>query len=165
MDRLKTYIDHHREAFDDEMPRAGHVERFEKKLERSTPHRVAFRLVWAAAAAIVIFLSAGLWLWQPFGSSSGPVTVICENTDDMKSCYLSQMYETAEVIDRLSAQLDTFTRGDMQMEVADIIQTSRRFDRELPESLPEQETKEILSDYYKHNLAALQQIAQALTIK
>ncbi len=163
MDKLKTYISSHREAFDNETPREGHFERFEAKFSRKEGLRVHY-WQWAAAAVVVLSLSAGLWLWQQpaVPTDNGQVTVLCENSADMKSCYLGRMYETAGIIEELSEKLDPYTRGDVQMEVAGIIGANQFFEQELPEELPEKESRKILSAYYKQNLATLQQIAEAL---
>jgi hypothetical protein len=61
MDKLKDFIDTHREAFDDDFLPEGHFERFEEKLGRRK--RVTLRLTLlaasvAAAAGLFIFLKA-----------------------------------------------------------------------------------------------------------
>ncbi len=145
MDKLKTYIKDYREVFDNETPRPGHFERFEAKLGRKERSKVYY-WQWAAAAVVVLSLSAGLWLWQQpaVPPGGGQVTVVCENAADLKACYLGQMYETAGIIEELSEKLDPYTRGDVQTEVAGIIGANQFFEQELPEELPEKETREIL---------------------
>ncbi len=164
MDPLKTYIDKHRAAFDEEAPRAGHFERLRQRQQVPAKRRRAFRLQWAAAASVLLFLSAGLWWLSRPEPVTGPVTVLCEDSGNMKACYLRQMEATAEAIDKLSEKLEPFVRDEVQTEVSDILDNNRAFDRDLPEELSDKEAKEILSDYYRYNLEVLQRIARQIAM-
>jgi hypothetical protein len=58
MDKLKNFIDTHREAFEDELPPAGHSGRFDKKLPVSSRKQLKWKPVWvvAVAAAVTLFV-------------------------------------------------------------------------------------------------------------
>ncbi len=167
MDKFKTYIKEHREEFDTESPSAGHFERFEAKQQQNDQpaRRAVLSWHWAAAASVLLLFSVGIWHSKGGNNTSSSVTVLCNDPANMKSCYLQQMEETAEVIDQLSEKLDPFTRGDLQMTVVGIIDSNRTFDQDLPEELSKKETDTILSAYYRQNLEVLQRLAQQLAMK
>ncbi|MCL2098687.1 MAG: hypothetical protein FWH23_08035 [Bacteroidales bacterium] len=168
MDNLKTYINQHRREFDAEEPTAGHFERLEAKLaaaqQRSKSRRaLSYWPLYAAAATVLLLVSLGLNWFFSTKQSDNPLIDVCDNPATMKLCYLNKMQDTAMYIDELTRDADPFVRQALQMEVADIIDNNRSFDRELPTELLPEAAHAILSNYYQHHLETLQDIAQNLS--
>jgi len=167
MDKLKTYINSHRAAFDEEEPAQGHFERLEAKLAAAQKPPISRRIVkywplYAAAASVVILISLGINQFLSKGLTDAPIEVLCNDPSTMKLCYLKRMQDTAMLIDQLSANAAPFMRQNLQMEVADIIKDNQRFDTELPAELSPERAQAILAGYYEHHLETLQDIVQIL---
>ncbi len=154
MDSLKQYIKTHQEAFEQEEPNAGHYERFREK-----QHRKKVVGWWSIAAAITGIIIATVFVTSTFLRTPTK----CENSTDMKACYIGRMHEVAANIDALSQNLDLVTRSDLQTEVLYIIEENETFDEELPKELTAKQTKKILAAYYNNNLNSLLEIEERLS--
>jgi hypothetical protein len=81
----------------------------------------------------------------------------------MKACYLNQMNIVAGQIKTLTENLDPWARQQVMTDVQNIIDTADNgFESEIPEELPDDKAKSILSDYYRYNLECLEMIAKEL---
>jgi len=168
MDKLKTYIERHRPQFDTEEPAAGHLERFEAKLTAAQQPIATRRIVkhwnlYAVAASVLLLISLGINWFSSSEQHENPPIEICDDPATMKYCYLNRMNDTARLIDELTQNIDPFEREIIQMEVASIIEDNQSFDEELPSELSPERAQAIMSDYYRHNLEALQGIVQILS--
>ena len=166
MDKLDQYIKNHQQAFEEE-PAAGHFERLQQKINirhRKTISRHRWNL--AAAASLLLLLSAGVILQQRLNRPSGLIA-LCENSEDMKQCYLSKINDVIYRIDELSKTFDMedWEREAVMDDIHDLLQNNNDFEKELPEELPEDVVNSILSDYYQRNLESLHTIVQALEEK
>ncbi len=156
MSRLEQYIRDNKNQFDEE-PIAGHFERLQQKMDRTSGRIVALRWSISIAASVAILLSAGI-IWQ-YAGKQDDMMAMCENTNDMKVCYLNKMNAVADQIEELTREFDQWDQQQVMTDVQNIIDaTSNGFENEIPEELPDDKAKKILSDYYRQNLESLEMI-------
>jgi hypothetical protein len=160
MNELKQYIKKHKDLFEEEPPK-GHFERLQQRMNHQSRRTVALRWSISVAASVAIaFLT--YTVWQNTGKQDNR-TILCENTIDMKACYLNKMNIVAGHIQMLTENLDPWTRQQVMSDVQNIIDTADSgFENEIPEELPNDKAKSILSDYYRYNLECLEMIAKEL---
>ena len=159
MDNLEKYICDHKSLFDEE-PAAGHFERLQEKINHNNVKIIPLRWSISIAATIAILLSAGI-VWQK--SVKQNELTSCENASDMKICYLEKMNTVAAHIEELIKDFDQWNRQDVLNDVQDIIDTvNDDFESEIPEELPDDMVKAILSDYYQRNLEGLEMIVESI---
>ena len=162
MNRLEKYIRDHKSMFDEE-PAPGHFERLQQKMNRKSKRIVALNWSISIAASIAIVFLAGI-IWQNTGKKDDSMAM-CENAVDMKLCYLDRMNTVAGQIEVLSKSLDPWTQQQVMTDVQNIIDTvDSDFESEIPEELPDNKAKLILSDYYLQNLKSLEMIEEELKI-
>jgi len=156
MNRLEEYIRDHRNRFDEE-PASGHFERLQQKMNRKSKRTVALRWSISIAASIAIVFLAGII--RQHSERIDDSMAICENAVDMKLCYLDKMNAVAGRIEMLTKHLDPWDQRQVMTDVKNIINTvDGDFESEIPEELPINKAKLILSDYYLHNLKSLEMI-------
>ena len=159
MRRLEQYISDHKRLFDEE-PAAGHFDRLQQKMTRRRRKTIVLRRSMSIAASIAILFSAGV-IWQNSMKQNG--TTLCENAAEMKICYLGRMYEVACQIEKLISDFDQWDRQEVMGDVQNIIDAvCHDFESEIPEELPDDLTKVILSDYYRQNLEGLEMIVKSI---
>jgi len=162
MKQLEQYIRDRKSLFEEEPP-AGHFERMQQKINRKTKRVNALRWSISIAASITLLFSVGV-VWQHITKQESK-TVVCENEVDMKNCYLSKMNAVAAQIDMLTKNLDSWDRQQVMADVQNIInEAGSGFEKEIPEELPTNEAKIILSNYYRHNLESLEMVVEDLNI-
>ena len=160
MNRLEQYIRNHKSRFDEE-PATGHFERLQQKMNRKQGRIAALRWSVSIAASVTVLLLAGI-LWNNTGKQDEQ-WVACENTGDMKLCYLDRMNAVAVRIEAHTEDLDPWNRQQVMTEVQNIMDAAGSgFESEIPEELPEKEAKSILSNYYRQYLEGLEMIAKKL---
>ena len=159
MKNLETYINENRHSFDEE-PNTGHFKRFQQKTARKRNLTIVKWSV-SIAASICLLISVGVMLYQ-YDSHGNNLAMSCENAVDMRACYLNKMMALAEKIDILTQDFDRWDRMEVMLAVQTIIDaTANSFlESELPNELPEERARTILSDYYQRNLQGLELIAQ-----
>ena len=156
MNSLKEYIKENKSKFEEE-PLSGHFERLQGKMKRK-PHN-KFVLRWAisvAAAAVTLLILLDIVL--PFSEKQKNIITIsdCENSNDVKLCYLSKMDSIANLIEILTKNLDQSVQQELMNEIYNIIEIASTGMDELPKELPEDRAKAILANYYKQNLESLE---------
>ena len=159
MNSLEKYIKENRSLFDEE-PTAGHFERLQQKMTRRPSEKRIIAIRWglSIAASIAILFTAGSILLQ----KNNPTEMdICESASNMKICYLDKMNELANRIEELVMDFDQWDRQQIMDDVHYLIETvNDDFESELPEELPDNIAKAILSDYYQQNLEGLEMIEE-----
>lgn len=105
MDKLKHFIDTNREAFDDDLLPAGHLERFEQKLPAPRKSRIKlYSLCAFAAAACIAFL---LLVRLPGGTTLPPqqpatsASAACETKQEIEELRLYYNMQMNEVISQM----------------------------------------------------------------
>ena len=160
MKSLEQYVRDNKSLFDEE-PETGHFERFQQKMERKPGRIVSLRWSISIAASVAILLSATGVVWQYTEKQNG--IMVCEEAKDMKICYMGKMNELAFQIEELMIDFDLWDKQIIMNEVQDIIEAvNGDFESELPEELPNEMAKVILSDYYRQNLDGLEMIAESV---
>ena len=158
MNKLEEYICKHKTLFDEE-PETGHFERLQQRINRKSGRVITLRWTISIAASIAILFLAGM-VWQYSGKQTN--MLVCENASDLKICYLDRMNEVANRIETLTSDFDPWDRQDVMNDVQNIIEYAGNFGSEIPEELPEDKTKAILSNFYRQNLESLEMIAQLI---
>jgi hypothetical protein len=139
MDKLKDFIDNHREAFDDDLLPERHLEHFEKKLGKKR------RLRHIGFAAITMAAAVGLLLLLKTQSGIGDIplpetlTFTCEaeeEIEELRLYYNMQLYDVESQIKDLYAQKETSAGFAMMEESERIIQTTYDFEANVLPSLP-----------------------------
>jgi len=161
MNKLEQYISDRKSQFEEE-PSTGHFERMQQKISRKSGRIVALRWTVSLAASIALLFSAGV-IWQHIKSPDGK-TMVCENTVDMKSCYLNKMNAVAARIETLTENLDSWDRQQVMTDVQNIIsEAGSSLENEIPKELPAKEANLILSNYYRQNLESLEMVAKRVS--
>lgn len=156
MEKLRQFIENHRDEFDDEPLLEGHWERFEQKLAAVEPQQPTKRVwLWAvaglAAAAAVALL---LWL-QPMQIVTDPSDgMVQEDWLAMQQEFLeTQGYYQMRIID-LTEQMDKLCKEKRSTEAEQLLQAAWQVRSEVKEF--EQEVVPTLS-YDEMGLYALTQ--------
>lgn len=156
MEKLRQFIENHRDEFDDEPLLEGHWERFEQKLAAVEPQQPTKRVwLWAvaglAAAAAVALL---LWL-QPMRIVTDPSDgMVQEDWLAMQQEFLeTQGYYQMRIID-LTEQMDKLCKEKRSTEAEQLLQAAWQVRSEVTEF--EQEVVPTLS-YDETGLYALTQ--------
>ena len=159
MNSLEKYISDNKSLFDEE-PAAGHFERLQQKITHRQGKIIALRWSASIAASIAILLSVGIILMNTGKQNE---ILLCENVSDMKICYLDRMYEVAGQIEELVMDFDPWIQQEVLSDVQSVIdEVKDDFESEIPEELPTDKAKEILSDYYRQNLESLEMIVESI---
>ncbi|MDR2118987.1 MAG: hypothetical protein LBP25_05595 [Tannerellaceae bacterium] len=154
MDTLKNFIDTNREDFDSDLLPEGHLERFEKKLERTKRLR-QFRFIAVAVAAI-----AGLLLFLKIQSDISedsrpqPLIFTCESGKEIKQLYLHynrQMDEVEAQIKNLYAQGETSGSLELMEEAEQVIQSTYDFEADILPTLPCSDAGVFVINQHYHN--------------
>ena len=160
MNRLEKYITDSKSQFEEEPP-AGHFERMQQKMNRKSKRFTM--LIWSIsiAASITIVFLAGLM--RQYSGKQTEYLAVCENAIDMKDCYMTKMNTLAFQIEILTKNLDQWDQQQVMTDVQNIIDIAENgLEGEIPEELPANEAKLILSNYYRQNLESLEMIAEEL---
>ena len=159
MDYLEPYIRNHKSLFDEE-PATGHFERLQQKIKRKKARINILRFSISIAASIAILFPAAM-IWQDTSRQNGMLD--CENAADMKICYLNRMNIVASQIEALVSDFDPWDRQELMNEVQSLFDAvNGDFESELPEELPEDRVRAILSDYYRQNMEGLEMIVELI---
>lgn len=141
MDKLKTFIDRHREAFEPESLPEGHEERFLERLARE--ERTTTRRRWLSWATIPVAAAIALLLyWQlPFlrNMPSGEPKYVCELHSEMAELryyYQMKLDGILMQMEEKIAQSASPAAKELLQAGQEIQNTCRRFDAEVLPTLP-----------------------------
>ena len=163
MNKLEKYVSENKNLFDEE-PASGHFERLQQKMNRKSVRIAALRWGMSIAASVAIVLLIGILLKH--SGKKDDLIASCENAADMKLCYLEKMNVIAEKIEALTKDFDPWYRQDVMTDVQNIIDIADiGLENEIPEELPDNQAKAILSDYYRQNLESLEMMVEELGVK
>jgi hypothetical protein len=158
MDKLKDFIDTHREAFDDDLLPEGHLERFEKKLKKKRNVR-RFSLI-----AVTIAAAAGLFFFLKIQSDMGDEPqqesiFTCEaeeEIEELRLYYNMQIYDVETQIKDLYAYRETPGSLELLEETERVIQTSYEFEENILPTLPCSEAGVFaMNQHYSNSLNSL----------
>ena len=156
MDRLKDYIQQHREAFEDVPLPEGHLERFAARLDKAETKKTVplWRKLVPLAAAVALFfcLSVPFWMQQPVS----PDTYVCE-------------YYRMEIEDHLM-ELETASKENPSEAVTHLLEAAlqieascQQFDNQVLPTLPcSDEGIFAINQQYQNSLNSMQILCQQL---
>ena len=157
MENLDKYIHDNLAAFDEE-PTNDHYQRFQNKQQKTQRRKTVFLTTQIAiAASLLLFITIGLF---PTREQVDKITIVCEESDDMKACYLSQMYDIAAHIETLTKDMDSWSKEIVDSEIFFIINAAKDAETYIPEELPAEESKQILAACYQQKVEGLQGIVE-----
>lgn len=157
MDKLKQFIDDHRDAFDDiELPQ-GHQQRFEEKLVARRKRRTLWYTVYGVAAAACIAL---LILFKPstdlFIESDDAAVYACE-TDEVQLYYTMQINEVLAQIEKAYKNDGSDKSIELVEASKQVMSDSNRFEEEVLPTLPcSEEGQYAMNQHYRNSLMSLQ---------
>ncbi|MDF9829198.1 hypothetical protein [Parabacteroides sp. PF5-6] len=157
MDKLKQFIDEHRQEFDDfELPE-GHLARFEKKLPRRAKRHTLWYTVYgvAAAACIALFI-----LFKPstdlFMDDDDPTANVCE-IEELQLYYTMQINEVLARIEAADEETTSYKSAQLVQASRKVVSDSGRFEEEILPTLPcSEEGIYVINQHYSNSLRSLQ---------
>ena len=156
MENLENYINNNLEAFDEE-PTNDHYQRFQNKRQKTQRRKTVFLTTQIAiAASLLLFITLNILPPQEHPNE----LIICEQSDDMKACYLSQMHDIASHLETITEGMDVWNRQIVDNEVNSIINSIDDIEFYIPEELPVEESKQILAACYQQKVEGLQGIVE-----
>lgn len=163
MSDLEKYIKENKNNFEEE-PAANHFQRFKQKMKHKTRKRRGLQWTFTVAASLLLIVTAGIFIRN--NQNQDLLISDCESAENMKICYIEKMNAVANRIELLTKDFDEMHRQELLNDVQNLIEeASGNFDKELPEELPEDKARAILSYYYKQNLESLEMIEEKLSIR
>lgn len=157
MDKLKQFIDDHRDEFDDiELPK-GHLERFEKKLPSHAKRRTLWFSIYGAAAAACIAL---LIFFKPstdlYIDDDDPTANVCE-IEELQLYYTMQINEVLARIEAVDEKETSPKSAQLVKASKQVLSDNGRFEEEVLPSLPcSEEGIYAMNQHYRNSLRSLQ---------
>ncbi len=166
-DKLKQFVQTHRDEFDNEQLPEGHFERFEAKLpaQRHTLRPRIITLAAFAAAACVAFL---LIYKLPFGlDGEHKAPYVCElrqEVDEVKLFYHMQMNDIVTQMEDIYAQAQVPGTADLLKETKKMQLDSQKFEKEVLPSLPcSSDAVFTINQYYGNQLESMRHMLEYMT--
>lgn len=156
MDKLKQFIDDHRDEFNDiELPK-GHQARFEKKLPIRAKRRTLWYSVYGVAAAACIAL---LLFFKPstdlFIDDDDPTANVCE-IEELQLYYTMQINEVLAQIEAINETETSPKSAQLLQASQQVVDDSGRFEEEVLPSLPcSEEGIYAINQHYSNSLRSL----------
>jgi hypothetical protein len=160
--QLEHFIKNNLPAFDEE-PATGHHERLQTRREKIHRRTKIFTISQIAAAACIATVFAVNMLWYNHTPVARQNMLLCENINDIKSCYLSKMNDVSMQIMEIVPTLDNIDPGEVMEEIDNLLAIDDEIEQELLNELSDEEATAVLIDYYQDNLENLQALAKLLT--
>lgn len=165
MDKLKEFIDSHRDEFDYEPLPKGHVERFERRLPAVRKRRKIFYLLGASAVAACFALLLTFYLNN---GSLTPAEHPCkcqiqQETEDLRRYYHMQMSDVTAAIEEMYKEQHIPGAERMLKESKQILAKNSRFEKEILPTLPCTDASlNVLNQYYLCNLNSISSMLEQL---
>jgi len=164
-DKLKQFIDAHRDEFDDiELPE-GHQARFEKKLPSPRKRYTLWYSVYGVAAAACIAL---LIFFKPstdlFIEEDNPTANVCE-IDELQLYYTMQMNDVIARIEKIHEKDLSPGSNELMLAMKEVLNDSGHFEDEILPTLPcNEEGFFAMNQHYKNSLMSLQIMLEQMEI-
>jgi hypothetical protein len=162
MDKLKHFIDTHREAFEDDLPPAGHFGRFEKKLPVPSRRQLNRTRVSAVAVAAAVTLFVFIRILNETGNTPVQQTNLytCETQkeiDELRLYYNMQLNEVSAQIRALYKSEQTPGGLELLQETKRVIKSSHEFEDAVLPTLPCSDAGLFaMNQHYSNSLESLQ---------
>jgi len=157
MDKLKQFINDHREKFDDiELPK-GHLERFEKKLPSHGRRRTLWYSIYGVAAAACIAL---LIFFKPstdlFIEDDDPTANVCE-IEELQLYYTMQINDVLAKIEAVYEKETSPKSTQLMQATKEVLNDSGQFEEKILPTLPcSEEGIYAMNQHYRNSLKSLQ---------
>lgn len=142
MDKLKEYIDTHREAFDDDLLPQGHYGRFERKLPRGKAVLWVNLVAVAAAAAVAFFVYTGIQGEIGNAPVRQTANYSCETQQEIEELRLYYNMQMEDLYAQIRALYKTDQApGGLELleETKKVLKTSEDFEQKILPGLPRSE--------------------------
>lgn len=163
MDKLKSFIDNNRDAFDDVPLPEGHWERFEKKLPGKNSNRIKrYSLIGlVAVASVVLFLFLTLpaeWVEDKFQMTAD----VCENQQEMeelKMYYEMQIYNVVSRMENIKEDSDSPLVAGLMEASQQVLSGNNRFEKTVLPGLPcSDDGLFVVNQHYSTSLQSLRRM-------
>lgn len=157
MDKLKQFIDDHRDEFDEiDLPK-GHLERFEKKLpSRRKRHTLWYSIYGVAAAACIALLIFFKPSTDLFIEENDSATNVCE-IEELQLYYTMQMNDVLAQIEATYEKDVSPGTTQLMQAIKNVLNDSDQFEEEVLPTLPcSEEGIFAMNQHYKNSLISLQ---------
>ncbi|MDR1623972.1 MAG: hypothetical protein LBS04_03260 [Tannerellaceae bacterium] len=162
MDKLKHFIDTHREAFEDDLPPMGHFGRFDKRLSVSSRKQIRWINVLAVAAVAVVTLFVFIRIVNEIKDVSVQQTKMytCETQmeiEELKVYYNMQLAEVCAQI-RVLYKSEQVPGGlELLEETKKVLKSSHEFEDAVLPTLPCSDAGLFaMNQHYSNSLESLQ---------
>lgn len=153
MDKLKQFIEDHRDEFDDIQLPEGHFERFEKKMRpprRQQPFRLWFLTVAAVAACI-----AALFILRLPVESLMDESAVCE-IEEVQLFYRMQMNNVLSRIEKIHETDQSQTTAKLLEVSREILIANEQFEEKILPELPcSEEGVFAMNQHYNNSISSL----------
>jgi hypothetical protein len=162
MDKLKHFIDTHREAFEEELPPMGHFGRFDKKLPVSSRKQRKWMHVWAVAAAAVVALFVFIRIAHEIKDAPTPQTSLYTSEtqleiDELRTYYNMQLAEVSAQIRALYKSEQMPGGLELLAETKRVLKNSHEFEDTILPTLPRSDAGLFaMNQHYSNSLESLQ---------
>jgi hypothetical protein len=158
MDKLKNFIDTHRDAFEDELPPAGHSGRFDKKLPASSRKQPRWINVLAVAAVAVVTLLVFIRIVHEIKDVPAQQTnLYASEIDELRFYYNMQLDEVSAQIRALYKSEQIPGGLELLEETKRVIKNSHEFEDAVLPTLPCSDAGLFaMNQHYSNSLESLQ---------
>jgi hypothetical protein len=162
MDKLKHFIDTHRDAFEEELPPMGHLGRFDKKLPVSSRKQRKWIQVWTVAAAAVVTLFVFIRIAHeikdtPVQQTSTYTYETQLEIDELKTYYNMQLAEVSAQIRDLYKSEQMPGGLELLAETKRVLKSSHEFEDTILPTLPRSDAGLFaMNQHYSNSLESLQ---------
>lgn len=157
MDKLKQFIDDHRDEFDEIDLPTGHLERFEKKLSsRKKRHTLWYTIYGVAAAACIALLIFFKPSTDLFIENDDPAANVCE-IEELQLYYTMQMNDVLAQIEAAYEKDVSPGTTQLMQAIKGVLSDSDQFEEKVLPTLPcSEEGIYAMNQHYKNSLISLQ---------
>lgn len=153
MDKLKQFIDDHRDEFDNIQLPEGHLERFEKKLPSRRKH--SFWLYGLSAIAAAACIALIFFIQPPTASLTEDEVAICE-IEELQLYYNMQMNEVVARIEKIYEEDPSQGTTELFQATQQVMNDNNQFEeRILPELPCSEEGMFAMNQHYHNSIASL----------
>ncbi|CDE65315.1 putative uncharacterized protein [Parabacteroides sp. CAG:409] len=167
MDRLKDYIEQHREAFNEEPLPEGHLERFAARLEKEEEEKVKTVPLWRRlmplAAVVALFLCLSVPFWIQRGTSDSYVCELHSEMGELHTYYRMQLEDHLMELETASKENPSEAVMHLLEAALQIEASCQQFDNQVLPTLPcSDEGIFAINQQYQNSLNSMQILCQQL---
>ncbi len=169
MDKLTSYINSNRQAFDSDEPSANHADTFFEKLQQKRGiQKINTTLVASAAAIVGLIVTAGLSLILNYGQIAGELNRgIVENSYTMEmqkieEYYSNQLFQRKQQINKLVPIGEESLKQEAQTVFSDVEASYSNLSSEMVNFAEPERAAYVLALFYQTQIEVLDEFIQKL---